>query len=541
MKPAKTTSFLATFVLVLIATAASGLAQRGGRGGAPAAGAPGVANRGAAPVPPGPKPLIANAKPVRTCESLKTISLPDTIIESASVDPNNSGVCLVSAYTTHPPAGDKVRIWVAVPLSNWNGRFMGTGGGGFSGGSAAGVNQPAAQGYAAGATDTGHEGGSGNFALSPDGKHNWQLIRDNGHVGIHEMTVTGKALTEAMYGVAPRYSYFNGCSTGGRQGQMEAQRYPQDYNGIMSGSPAINWQKLHPQQMWGAMLMIVSGNAIAPCKIAAATAAAIAACDSIDGVKDGVIEDPMRCTYDPKSLIGTLAGDCGSFTQADADLIRQLWDGPRRKDGSFLWYGLPRGADLSALWSSRGTPLQPQAFALSQDWFRYFLTQDAQFDWKTLTPEKYEQFFDQSVEEFSSVIGTDNADLTAFRDRGGKTILWHGWADQLISASGSVDYYKRVVQAMGGAEKTSQFMRLFMAPGVGHCGGGLGPAPTGQMEALVAWVEDGKAPDTLPASRPAQGGGTPRTRPLCQYPMVARYKGTGSTDDAANFVCSTGF
>jgi feruloyl esterase len=510
---------LAAALILAVAVHAQG--PRGGRGAAPAA--------------PGPKALIADAKPVRSCESLAKVTLPNTTIESAVVD---GATCRVTAFTTHPPAGDKVRIWVGIPTSNWNGRFMGTGGGGFSGGSAGGVNPPVAQGYAAGATDTGHEGGSGSFALGADGKLNWQLIRDNGHVGIHEMTVVGKALTEAMYGVAPRYSYFNGCSTGGRQGLMEVQRYPLDYNGVMSGAPAINWNRLHVQQMWGAMIMNSENNPVAPCKLAAATAAAVTACDSIDGVKDGVIEDPNRCAYDPKALVGTTAGDCGAMTEADANVIRKLWDGPRRKDGGFLWYGLPRGADLNSLWTSRGTPLKAQAFGISLEWFRYFLTQNAQFDWTTLTADSYERFWDQSVEEFGAVIGTDNPDLTEFRSRGGKALVWHGWADQLISALGTIDYYKRVTQVMGGAEKTAEFIRLFMAPGVSHCAGGAGPAPTGQMEALVSWVEDGKAPETLVA-RGGQGGA--RTRPLCPYPLVARYKGTGSADDAANFACSAGF
>jgi feruloyl esterase len=464
------------------------------------------------------------------------MSLPNTTIESAAADPANPTLCRVSAFTTHPPAGDKVRIWIAIPLANWNGRFMGTGGGGFSGGNAGGVNPPAAQGYAAGATDTGHEGASGSFALGADGKHNWQLIRDNAHVGIHEMTTLGKALTEALYGVAPQRSYFNGCSTGGRQGLMEAQRYPMDYDGVMSGSPAINWNRLHPQQMWGAMLMNVENNAVPPCKLNAATAAAIEACDTIDGVKDGVLENPVLCKYDPKALVGK-STDCGTFTETDTKIIRQLWDGPRRKDGGFLWYGLPRGSSLTSLWNSTGNPPKPQAFGISLEWFRYFLTQDARFDWTTITPDLYERLFDQSVEEFGAVIGTDNPDLTPFRNRGGKAIVWHGWADPLISAEGSTDYYDRVVQMMGGAEKTAQFIRLFMAPGVGHCGGGT--APTGQMEALVAWVEDGKAPDTLLARGNVQGA--TRTRPLCPYPQVARYKGNGSTDDAANFACSAGF
>jgi hypothetical protein len=527
-------------IMMLILTV-HGQGQRGARGApqATAGGAPAGGPGRGGPVQPPPRALIADAKPVRSCESLASLALPNTTIESAAVDPNNPGICRVTAVTTHPPAGDKVRIWVAIPTSNWNGRFMGTGGGGFSGGNAGGVNQPIAQGYAAGATDTGHEGGSGSFALGGDGKLNWQLIRDNGHVGIHEMTVTGKALTQAMYGVAPRRSYFNGCSTGGRQGLMEAQRYPQDYDGIVSGAPAINWHKLHPQQLWGALLMNLEGNPIPACKLTAATTAAIASCDAIDGVQDGVIEDPKRCNFDPKQLVETSAGECGSFTEADANLIRRLWEGPRRKDGSFLWYGLPRGADLNSLWSARGNPPRAQAFGISLEWFRYFLAQDAQLDWTTITLDKYERFWDQSVEQFGAVIGTDDPDLTEFRNRGGKAIVWHGWADQLISAEGTIDYYSRVQQRMGGPEKTSEFIRLFMAPGIGHCGGGAGPAPTGQLEALLAWVEEGRAPETLAATR--QAGGVTRTRPLCRYPLVARYRGTGSTDDAANFVCSAAF
>src|SRR5262249_42710892 len=161
-----------------------------------------------------------------------------------------------------------------------------------------------------------------------------------------------------MYGTGPRYSYFNGCSTGGRQGLMEAQRYPADYDGIVSGAPAINWTRFIPQELWGAIAMNAVGDPLPSGNRAGATAAATAACDALDGVKAGVIEDPQRCNYDPKPLIGTSAGDCGPFTEADADLIRKFWQGPRREDGSFLWYGLPRGADLNALWGSYGTPLK---------------------------------------------------------------------------------------------------------------------------------------------------------------------------------------
>src|SRR5213082_578545 len=230
-----------------------------------------------------PKPLFPDAAPVCPCASLAKVSLPNTTIDSAALDPSD-GSCRVTATVTHPPSGDRVKIFIGLPATNWNGRFRGTGGGGFLGGSANNLRGPVTQGYAAGATDTGHEGGSGSFALDANGRLNWQAIRDNAHVGIHDMTVTGKALTQAMYGVAPKYSYFNGCSTGGRQGLMEAQRYPQDYNGIVSGAPAINWTRFIPQELWGAVLMSATGNPLPACKLAAATAAAIAACDTADGV-----------------------------------------------------------------------------------------------------------------------------------------------------------------------------------------------------------------------------------------------------------------
>lgn len=537
MNRAHRTLFVSASIAALLVTAGHAQDSQRGRGGGPPAGAP--------PSPPllktPPKPLIANAKPVRSCESLASVALPNTTIESAMADGASPSVCRVVAITTHPPAGDKVRLWIAIPTSNWNGRFLGTGGGGFVGGNVAAVNQPAALGFAAGATDAGHEGGSGSFALDANGRLNWQAIRDFAHVGIHEMTLIGKALTQALYGVAPRYAYFNGCSTGGRQGLMEAQRYPHDYNGIAAAAPAINWTNLVMQSLWGSMLENVASNPIASCKLAAATTAAIAACDAMDGVKDGVIEDPNRCTYDPKALIGTSASECGSFTEADTDIIRKLWQGPTREDGSRLWYGQSRGADLNAVTASRGTPLKPQAFPFSADWLQYFITQNPRFDWTTITPAAYQAFWDQSFEQYDIVIGTDNPDLSTFRDGGGKAIIWHGGADQLIPADGTIDYYKRVQQQMGGARKTSDFVRFFLAPGVSHCAGGPGPQPTGVLDALLAWVEEGKAPDTLTATSRDQTGALTRSRPLCQYPLVAKYKGSGSTDDAKNFVCSAGF
>jgi feruloyl esterase len=490
-----------------------------------------------------PKALYPNIEPARSCESLRSVSLPNTTIDAVVVDAGDERTpasCRVTATVTHPPADDKVRIFIGLPLTGWNGRFQGVGGGGFSGGNPNSVRQPVAAGYAAGSTDTGHEGGRGSFALDANGRLNWQLIRDNAYLGIHEMTVTGKALTQEFYGKPPRYSYFNGCSTGGRQGLSEAQRYPDDYNGILSGAPAINWTKLHVEQMWGHLVMLSEKNVVPQCKLEAAVSAAVAACDSIDRVKDGVIDDPRRCKYDPKELVGDTPPGCTPITTADANVIRKIWEGPRRRDGSFLWYGLPRGAGF-ALSATGGDPPAGRPLEIPLDWFRYFLTQNPKWEWTSLTQESYEQFWEQSVEQFGAVIATDNPDLTAFRDRGGKLVAWHGWADPLIYADGTIDYFERVQKQMGGPEKTARFFRLFMAPGVGHCAGGAGPNPAGQFDAVVKWVEEGTAPATLDAIRRDPSGKIVRSRPLCQYPLVARYKGRGSTDDAASFECRAGF
>src|SRR5687767_6767830 len=281
-----------------------------------------------------PKGIFAEVAPVCSCESLAKVKLPNTTIESVGVDPSN-GWCRVTATVTHPPSGDRVKVWIGLPVTNWNGRFRGNGGGGYVGGSASTLRGSVAQGYAAGATDTGHEGGSGSFALDANGRLNWQAIRDNAYLGIHDMTVVGKVLTQAFYGKAPRYSYFVGGSTGGRQGLMEAQRYPDDYHGILSACPAINWDRFIPAILWPQVVMANAKNFVSKAKLDAATAAAIAACDAADRVTDGVIDDPWRCTYDPKALVGTKIG-YDRFTEADADVVRKIWEGPRGQDGSFL-------------------------------------------------------------------------------------------------------------------------------------------------------------------------------------------------------------
>ena len=490
------------------------------------------------PLPGSPKPAIAGARPVRSCESLATVQVRDTTIDSVSVDQQKTGpVCRVTATVTHPPAGDQIKVFVALPMEGWNGRFQATGGGGYAGGSANNISRPADLGYVAAATDTGHAGGSGSFALDANGRLNWQLIRDNASLGVHQMTVVAKALTRELYGTPPRYSYFNGCSSGGRQGLMEAQRFPEDYDGILAIAPAINWAHFLPADMWPQVVMLGARNFLPACKADMATAAAVKACDTLDGVADGVLEDPRRCTFDPKALIGASTDGCGEFTSADAAVIQQVWEGPRRADGTSLWYGLARGTPLTRLAGTTGSPPTGQPFRIALEWFRFFLLQDPSWDFTTLTVARFEQLFDQSVEQYEAVIGTANPDLSRFRKANGKLIIWHGWADELIPPEGSIDYHDRVIARMGGREETEKFVRLFMAPGVGHCTGGPGPAPSDVLEALLRWVEDGTAPDSLRGIRRDASGAAVRSRPLCPYPQIAHYKGRGSTDDAASFEC----
>jgi pimeloyl-ACP methyl ester carboxylesterase len=484
-----------------------------------------------------PKPLFPDAAPVCPYESLRSVRIPDTTIESVAIDPVD-GSCRVTATVTHPPANDRVTVFIGLPMKGWNGRFRGTGGGGFYGGSVGSLRVPLARGFAVGSTDVGHEGGRGSFALSATGRLNWQEIRDNAYLGIHDMTVVGKALTRAFYGRAPGYSYFSGSSTGGRQGLMEAQRYPEDYDGILSLSPAIYLNRIQFAHLWPQLVMLEAKNFVPKAKLDAATAAAVAACDGADGVVDGVIDDPTTCTYDPEPLVGTKVGD-DTFTEADADVVRKIWEGPRGRDGRFLWYGPARGADLSATAKTAGSPLTGLPFGISLDWVRFFLVQDPKWDWTTLTRGEFELLWNQSVEQYGAITGTDDPDLTRFRDRGGRVVIIHGLADQLIPIEGTIDYYRRVQLRMGGAQSAAAFARLFLVPGVNHGLSGAGPSPTGMMESVIRWVEDGKAPDRIDAQLRDATGKVIRTRPLFPFPQVARYKGTGSTDEAGNFTSST--
>ena len=482
------------------------------------------------------KSIYADAAPVCSLEELKKVVIPNTTIESVAVD-ERDGAVRVTAIVTHPPANDRVKVWVALPVKNWNGRFRGNGGGGFLTGNPDSLRGAVAQGFAAAATDGGHEGGSGSFALHSSGRLNWQEICDFAYLGIHEMTVVGKALTQAFYGKPPRYSYFVGSSTGGRQGLMEAQRYPADYDGIYSGCPAINWASMVPSTLWPQVVMHDAKRLVAKEKLEAVTAAAIAACDRDDGVSDGVIDDPSRCTWDPQAFVGTPVGD-STFTEEDANIVRKIWAGPTGQEGRFIWYGLSRGANLVATGGTEGMPLRAKPFGIAVDWFRYFLMRSPAFDGTDLTAAEFELLVNQSAELFDPAFSANDPHLSDFRYRGGKLIILHGLTDQLIPHDGTINYYERVQKQMGGAARTAEFARLFLIPGVDHGFRGPGAAPNMNhvIVALVDWVEKAKVPHQFHGEARDVAGKVIRTRPIFPYPQRARFTGIGDPDDAQNFV-----
>lgn len=472
------------------------------------------------------------------------VSRPNTTVVSAvehAGDATTPRSCRLTLKVADPADGGTVTVWVYLPVRTWNGRFQGVGGGGFSGGDPERLTAPLRAGYAAAATDAGHAGPAAEFALNQDGTLNWPAIKDFGYQGIQDMTLAAKAMVRAYYDQDPAYSYFNGCSTGGRQGVMEAQRYPDEYDGILAAAPVINFPKMQTGQMWGQVVMLEEDNPVAACKFEAAVTATVTACDTVgDGVRDGVIGDPLACHFDLSALVGR-GTPCGTITAADVAVMRSIQEGPRRKDGGFLWYGLAPGAPFAGLHDTEEVDgrLVGKPFVYDLWWFSLFLAQDRSWDWTELTYATFEGYFDLAVERYNDVLGADDPDLSAFQRASGKLLLWHGAADFGVPFQGTVDYYERVKDELG-PKRARQFLRLFLAPGVGHCGDGAGPQPVDPFAALVRWVEEGAAPSTLDAARADPGGAVAATRPVCAYPLVARWTGKGDPDDGSTYRCVPG-
>jgi feruloyl esterase len=499
---------------------------------------------------------VRSAQAATTCEDLARLSLPSATITSAQsvvagayVPPGAAAraggqpaggprggagqgrgpqftdlpaFCRVTA-TLKPSTDSDIKMELWMPAAGWNGKFVVPGNGGFAGTLApAGLATALRSGYAAATTDTGHEGGSGAFMLDHPEK-----LTDFADRAIHETTAKGKAIVAAFYGNGPRLSYFNGCSTGGRQALTAAQRFPDDFDGIVAGAPAIYASHQSAGQIWiWQATHKDEASYIPPAKYAVLHDAVVAACDTLDHVKDGVLEDPTRCTFDPAVVQCKDADGPTCLTAAQVEAARKIYAGAKNpRTGEQIFSPLFPGSELG--WAS-SAGAQPVGYAL--DVYRYVVFKDPKWDPLTLN-------YDSDIARADKVVGPLTAidpDLSKLL-RHGKLLMYAGWSDPGIPPGFIVDYYKKVV-AKTKVKDVGDAVRLFMVPGMGHCGGGDGTSTFDMLSALDQWVEKGKAPDHIAASR-LKDGVVDRTRPLCPYPQVATYKGSGSTDEAESFAC----
>ena len=490
-----------------------------------------------------PAAVIAAFGQPKSCESIQSLSLPHTTIGKAEMvaaapfrapgpgpaaaNPQPGPIlpahCRVAA-SIEPVTDSHIEIEVWMPAENWNGKFEAVGNGGFSG--AIGVGALAAavrEGYAAASTDTGHKGGSASFALG----HPEKMV-DFGYRAVHEMTEKAKAIVQDYYGRAPRLSYWNGCSTGGRQGLKEGQRFPEDFDAILAGAPANYETHLHAWTVEVGMAAIKNNENILPVgKLPLINQAVIEACDALDGVKDGLLTDPRRCRFDPAKLqcSGADTGNCLTAEQVEA--VRRIYAPARTKSGALIFPSFEPGSELG--WGGKATGNAPPQ--IGQDTFMYLTYADPKWDWHTFDLDRDTAAAD---EKDGGIINAIDPDLSRFKAHGGKLLLYHGWNDTAIAPENTIKYYESVLKKMGPDQ--SGWMRLFMAPGVEHCGGGPGPNQFSMMGALERWRESGTAPDQITAWH-VSGATVDRSHPLCPYPQVAVWKGVGSINDAANFTC----
>ncbi|MBV9135410.1 MAG: tannase/feruloyl esterase family alpha/beta hydrolase [Chloroflexi bacterium] len=470
------------------------------------------------------------------------LDIPDAATEISSAS-------LVAATAETPEYCDvqgviapQIGFELKLPTTTYEGRYMQMGCGGECGriGSPAFPScdlQPGGN-FAVAATNDGHTG-AGVWAVDD------QLRVDFAFRAVHVLSIAAKAVIKAYYGAAPQHAYFNGCSEGGREGLEEAQRYPQDFDGIAAGAPASIWAPLEIFQAWEARANVdAQGHPIlTPDKLPALHSAVLAACDGLDGLVDGQINDPRLCHFDPGSIqcpSGTDTPNCLSAEQVEA--VRKIYSGPLDPQGQRLYPGgEPYGSELAWRgWMVQVAPGIPTAAeSLATDYFKFMA-------FRTNPPASYsilnfpftEDGFD-STRPLGQLYDATNPDLRAFRDHGGKLIMWQGWADQAIPPTGTPDYYEAVQDRMGGLRATQQFARLFMFPSMYHCAGGFGPDQFDVVNPLVHWVELGQAPEKILATETSNGlptGSVVRTRPVFAYPEQAAYSGSGSIDDAANFV-----
>jgi feruloyl esterase len=461
-----------------------------------------------------------------------------TIVSAKSVAADREkhlpAFCEIRA-TISPVSGSKIGAVYRLP-KEWNGKVLGIGGGGFAGNlrldaAADGL----ARGYAVIQNDMGHPSESAldpSFALDAQGKPNVEGIVDFGHRATHLATTVGKDVATTLYGRAPERAYWQGCSTGGRQGLAEVQRYADDYDGVIAGAPVYT-----PLTYSNAILRVQAFHARPESNLLSEHVplihdAVMAACDAQDGVKDGILEDPRSCSWDPGALAcGAGAAGAACLTPAQVETVRRVYAGVKTSDGKLAAMPLMRGGESDWVTRMIGTPAQPLGVnsVLGAPFMTYIVKADPKYDLMSFDPERDMAALDGGIA--AAHVHQQNPDLAAFVGRGGKLLLWHGFNDPGPSPLSTIAYFD-AVNAKVPAAKDS--VRLFLAPGVLHCRGGDGPDQIDTLTAMERWVEQGEAPARIVATKAS----SPLSRPLCAYPATAKYKGSGDTNDAANFACA---
>lgn len=461
-----------------------------------------------------------------------------------TVTMTNSTFCNVTISYTHPGQGDLVTVNSYLPISSpsWNRRFQAVGGGGWQAGMwlLTDIEMIGALGggYATITTDAGVSGPvPDDWALVSEGNVNLYALQNFASVSLRDQAVIGKSLIESFYGEGPSYSYWSGCSTGGRQGLMLAQRYPDLYDGIAASAPGINWSAFLAGHIWSKVVLNTYLNGIEPdrCELNEVTARAIEFCDELDGFVDGLISDDEACygAFDPKSLVGSSflcasTNQTATISQEAITFAEKLWEGPRAADGSFIWYGRTIGAPLA----DNNTDFVIDNVA--SRWVRFFVEKDSSYDLDNITLQEYEWQSHRAIAEFDDIIGTNDANLKEFHRQGHKMLTFHGLMDPQVSVKNTRHYYNAVSDTTPDVHK---FYRLFDIPGMNHCYGGSGGQPTSLFETLRNWVEDNTTPEKLPITF-TEPNGDAFERIVCPYPQKTLWDEVGDIKDPSSFYCA---
>lgn len=500
-----------------------------------------------------------SASAQQSCENLASLKIPDvtlTLAKAINPPPDFEVPSLPGRYGT--PAGQKVsvpfcrvagfaaptsdshiafEVWLPI-AANWNGYYLGEGNPGFVGAiSYGGMAREIVHGYATASTDTGHADAEATGALPPWAIGHPERVADWGYRAMHYTALAAKQIVRAYYGKPPKLSFLSSCHEGGNQALTEAQKYPTDYDGIAAGDPAYDITHLQAISVYLSWVALKDGvkapGYIPPSKYPVIHRAVLDACDALDGVRDGIIEDPTKCHFDPATIQCPAKEDYPScLTSAQVETARQVYAGAKFDDGKQIYPGLEPGSELDWHWMLSG----PDPMAINKDFFATVVFQNPDWDWHTFDVSRDTRLADQKI---GAMVNTTDPNLRPFEEHGGKLLMYQSWQEAAIPPGGLLNYYQRVEATMGGEGKTQNFARLFMVPGAGMCSGfsvGSIPGAFDALDVIEKWRETGVAPDKIVTSHRV-GGIVDRTHPACPYPQAAIYKGTGDPYDAANFTC----